>query len=265
MLKNRKKIIKSKPPLTDKTIKKIHESALRLVREQVKKHSLGRLVFLAFIGTRPWGIAQENVDCDYRGVYSVKSRDKNYISEVYINNHAKDITMADFKDFVKSIFNSRIHSLITINSPVIYISKEFLQFKKWVNSNFSKQIYQTCRTKPHGPGYRKDYLYDFFFIGNGIAILERKKVIANLPELNKKVLKIPAIDKIIEEERKNLPFGTEILAEKIFKQLKARLEKANKKSSLPEKMNEEKLSKLKIFNKITFNFWHWPKGSRGTV
>ncbi|GAH39806.1 unnamed protein product, partial [marine sediment metagenome] len=125
------------------------------------------------------------------------------------------------------------------------------EFKKWINSNFSKQVYIGCQTKPYGPAYRKDYLYDFFFIGNGIAILEKQKVIANLAELNKKILKIPAINKIIKEERANLPFETERICKKAHCQLKALLEKAHKKSRLPEKLklNRNKFNKLKIIEK----------------
>lgn len=232
-------------------LQNMHKSALRLVQEQIKKHSLGKLVFLAFTGTRPWGIAQENVDYDYRVVYMSKKRsDQDFISGVYINNHAKDITMISFKDFIRTDLNSNIHALICINSPIIYASKEFLELRKWINSNLSKKIYERCQTKPHGHTGRKDYLYDFFFIGNGIAILEQKKVISNLSELNKKILKIPFMNKIIKEERTGLPFKTKLICEKILGQLKARLEKANKKSRLPEEINRDKFAKLKIVKKI---------------
>jgi len=230
-------------------LENMHKSALKLVREQIEKHSLGRLGFLAFIGTRPWGIAQENVDYDYRVVYIPKRRSDSIIG-AYINNHAKDITMVSLKNFVRNIFDSRIHSLISINSPIIYASKEFLEFRAWINSNLSKQAYHTCQTKPQGPTGRKDHLYDFFFIGNGIAILEKKKVIPNLFELNKKILKIPAMNKIIEEERAGLPFKTKSICGKILCQLKVRLEKANRKSSLPGEMNENKFVKLKIIKRI---------------
>jgi len=232
----------------------MHKSALKLVREQIKKHSLGKLVFLAFVGTRPWGIAQENVDYDYRGIYMTKKGNayQNFIFGVYINNHAKDITMINLKDFVRNILKSRIHSFISINSPIIYVSKEFLEFRAWINSNFSKQVYRSCQTKPYGPTGRKDYLYDFFFIGNGIAILEKKKVIPNLSELNKKILKIPAINKVIKEERAGLPFRTKQICKKILCQLKTRLEKVNKKSRLPEGINQDKFAKLRIMKNVNY-------------
>ncbi len=238
----------------DTELENMHKSALKLVQEQVKRHFLGKLVFLAFVGTRPWGIAQENVDYDYRGIYMTKKGNayQNFISGVYINNHAKDITMISFKDFVRNIFNSRIHSRISINSPIIYISKEFLEFRKWVNSNLCKKIYRACQTKPYGPTGRKDYLYDFFFIGNGIAILEKKKVIANLPELNKKCLKIPAINKVVEEEKAGLPFKNKQVCKRILRQLKTHLEKANKKSRLPEEINRAKFAKLRIMKNINY-------------
>jgi predicted nucleotidyltransferase len=234
----------------------MHKSALRLVREQLKKHRFGRLEFLAFIGTRPWGIAREFVDYDYRGVYSSKE-EKTYeafINQIYINNFAKDITLVSLERFVKNIFEGDIHSLICLNSPIIYASKDFLEFRKWVNSHPSKKIYYSCQPRK---GYfnRKDYLYGFFFIGNGIALFEKKKVIANLPELNKKILKIPAIDKLIEEEKKGAPFEKEEVCKKIILKLKNRLEKAKERSNLPEVIDKEKFSKLKILKRIVYNFW----------
>lgn len=214
----------------------MHRNALKLVREQIKRHFLGRLVFLAFNGTRPWGIAQENVDYDYRGIYMPK-RGLNFISEVYINNHAKDITMVSYNNLNWDDFNENIHFLICINSPIIYASKEFLKLRRRINSHFSKKVYVACQTKPYGHTGRKDYLYDFFFLGNGIAILEQKKVISNLSELNKRILKIPNMDKVIEEERKGLPSQTKLICEKILRQLKSRLERANKNSRLPAEIN----------------------------
>jgi len=237
--------------LKDETTKNMHRSALKLIREQIKKHSLGKLVFLAFIGTRPWGIAQENADYDYRGIYMPKKR-LDFINNVFINGPGQDITMVSCNGFIRSDFNANIHALICLNSPIIYASKEFLEFRKWVNSNFSKQVYRGCQTKPYGHTGRKDYLYDFFFLGNGIAILEQKKVISNLSELNKKILKIPAMDKVIEEARTNLPFRTKTICEKILHQLKTKLEKANKKSRLPEEINQDKFAKLKIVKKINY-------------
>lgn len=223
--------------------KEMAEAALKLTREQVKKHSLGKLEFLAAVGTRPWGIAQSNVDYDYRGVYRLKLKNEVRISEIYINNHAKDITMVQFEKFVKNAFASRIHSLICINSPTVYISKPFSRLKQWINTHLSKQVYYTCRTKSYRISYRKDYLYNFFFIGNGISILEKKKVIANLSELNKKILKIPDLNKVINEERSNLPFRTKTICKKISKQLDRHLQKAYKQSRLPNKMNPGKYEK----------------------
>jgi len=233
---------------------KMGKAALKLTRDQIKKHSLGKLEFLAAVGTRPWGIAQKNVDYDYRGIYSSgkKNSCQTIISDVYINNHAKDITLINLEKYAEEIFQSHIHPLIVANSPVIYASKEFLEFKNLINSNFSKQIYWTCRTKPGGPTCRKDYLYDFFFKGNGIAVLEKKKIIANLPELNKKVLKIPDMDKVIAEEKSGLPFKTKKICEKILHQLKTRLEKDNKNSRLPEEVNRDKFAKLKIMKKVNY-------------
>ena len=83
------------------------------------------------------------------------------IKEVYINNHAKDITMISYNDLIKNDFNTNIHFLVCLNSPIIYISKEFLELKKWINSHFSKKVYIACQTKLHGHTGRKDYLYDF--------------------------------------------------------------------------------------------------------
>jgi len=234
----------------------MHKSALNLIQDQLKKHALGKLEFLSFIGTRPWGIARENVDYDYRGIYSSKQENtyQAFINQIYINNCAKDIILISLERFVGDILNSSIQSLIWLNSPVIYASKDFLEFKKWVNSHLSRGIYRSCRSrrKCHD---RKDYLYDFFFMGNGISVLEKKKIIANLPELNKKVLQTPAINKIIEEEKKEIRFKSKKLCEKILLKLKKRLEKAREKSGLPEKINKEKLTKLKIVKKIDYKYW----------
>lgn len=251
--------------MIDETTKNMHKSALKLIREQIKKHSLGELVFLAFVGTRPWGIGRENVDYDYRGIYASKQENtyQAFISQIYINNYAKDITLISLERFIDDILHSNIHSLLYINSPIIYATKEFFKFKKWVNSHFSKQVFQTAQTKKVHMD-RKDYLYDFFFIGNGISILEKKKVIANLPELNRKFLKITALNKVIEEEKKEMPFKfkDEKICKKILLKLKKRLEIAYKKSSLPEEINTEKLLKLKIIKKINYKFWGEEKDIR---
>jgi acetyl-CoA carboxylase alpha subunit len=90
--------------------------------------------------------------------------------------------------------------------------------------------------------------------------LERKKVIANLSELNKKILKIPAMDKVIEEEKMGLPFGNEQICKKIQNKLKTRLEKAEKKSRLPKTMDINRFNKLNIVKKINLYFWYWPDG-----
>lgn len=245
-------------------LEKMHKSALRIVQDQVRKHSLGKLGFLSFIGTRPWGIAQENVDFDYRGIY-INKEDNTYnafIAGIYINNYAKDITMISFERFIEEILQLNIHSLILINSPMIYADKNFLELRKWMNSNLSKRIYRSCQTKTYHTN-RKDYLYDFFFLGNGILALEQRKIIANLPRLNEKCLKIPVINKIIEEERAGLPFKPEgkKICKKILQQLKMRLEKANKKSRLPEKMNMKKFSKLKIMRQVNYEFWNEKGGA----
>lgn len=104
---------------------------------------------------------------------------------------------------------------------------------------------------------RKDYLYDFFFIGTGVAILEQKKVIPNLAELNKKCLKIPNLNTIIEEERAGLPFksSSEEMCKKILLQMKNRLERANRKSRLPETINLDKFPKLKVIKKVAYKYW----------
>lgn len=242
----------------DKELKKMHKSALRIVQDQIRKHSLGKLGFLSFVGTRPWGIAQSNVDYDYRGIY-INKEDNTYhafIGGVYINNYAKDITMASFERFIEDTLQSNIHSLVFINSPIIYADKNFLEFRKWINSNLSKKIHWSCQTKKHHAN-RKDYLYDFFFLGNGILALKQRKIIASLPKLNERCLKIPAINKIIKEERAGLPFRAESkkMCKKILQRLKMRLEKANKKSRLPEKMNMKKFSKLKIMRQVNYKFW----------
>jgi len=232
---------------------KIHKSAVNLVQEQIKKHSLGKLVFLVFVGTRPWGIARKNVDYDYRGIYMSKEENT---YQVYVNNYIKDITLISLERFVNDILSSDIHSFIFINSPIIYASKDFLEFRKWINSSLSKQVYSRCQFKKTHRD-RKDYLYDFFFPGNVISILEKKKVIANLPKLNKKCLRIPAINKIIEEGKNDLPFDRkdEKVCKKILLKLKMRLEKAYKKSKLPEEIGEKKLAKLKIIKKINYKYW----------
>ncbi|MBA7712510.1 hypothetical protein ES703_121487 [subsurface metagenome] len=167
------------------------------------------------------------------------------------NGYAKNIILISFERIIKDILHSDIRTLVFINSPIIYASKEFLGFKKWVNSNLSKQIFETCQARQSHVD-RKDYLYDFFFMGNGITILEKKKIIANLSELNKKILKIPAINKVIKEERAGLPFKTKQICKKILCQLKTRLEKANKKSRLPEKINRAKFAKLRIMKNVNY-------------
>jgi len=236
----------------------MHKSALDLVKYQIKKHFLGKLGFLSFVGTRPWGIAQYNVDYDYRGIY-ISKEDNTYqafVSQIYINNYAKDITLISLERFTRDILESNIHAFIFINSPIIYASKEFLELKKWINTHFSKKVYRSCQTKTSHTG-RKDYLYDFFFIGTGIAILEQKKVIPNLVEVNKKCLRILAINKIIEEEKAGLPFESksEEMCKKILLQMKNRLERANRKSRLPETINSDKFSKLKVIKKVAYKYW----------
>lgn len=236
----------------------MHKSALDLVKYQIKKHSFGKLGFLSFVGTRPWGIAQYNVDYDYRGIY-ISKEDNTYqafVSQIYINNYAKDITLISLERFTRDILESNIHALIFINSPIIYAGKEFLELKKWINSHFSKKVYRSCQTKKSHMG-RKDYLYDFFFIGTGVAILEQKKVIPNLAELNKKCLKIPNLNTIIEEERAGLPFksSSEEMCKKILLQMKNRLERANRKSRLPETINLDKFPKLKVIKKVAYKYW----------
>ncbi len=242
-----------------KEIEKMHKSALTLVRDQIKKHSLGKLVFLAFIGTRPWGIARKNVDYDYRGIYASKEDNtyQAFVSGVYINNCAKDITLISLERFIQNILNSNIHSLIVINSPIIYASKDFLEFRRWVNSHLSKEIYNSCQTKvTHSD--RKDYLYDFFFIGNGISVLKYKKIVADLSKLNKKYLKIKAMDRIIEEEKQGLPFTAKSkqACKKILRQLKIQLEKAYRQSSLPDNIKTKKFFDLKILKKVNAKYWH---------
>jgi len=232
-------------------LEKIHKSALKLIREQLKKHYLGKLVFLSFTGTRPWGIARKNVDYDYRGIY-IPPKNLDSINGIYINNHAKDITMITLKKFIQNDLSSNIHGLICINSPIVYASKDFLEFRKWVNSHFSKRIYQGCQQKSGAHTGRKDFLYDFLFLGNGIAILEKKKVIVNLAELNKKILKIPALNKIIHEEKTGLPFRTETICKKTLRQLKARLEKAKQKTDLPTEVDKRKFTNLKIVKRIKY-------------
>ena len=238
-------------------LQKVHKSVLKLVREQVKKHSFGKLVFLSSIGPRAWGFAPDDVDYDYQGIY-ISKEDNTYwasISRAEVDNgYAKNIILISFERIIKDILHSDIRTLVFINSPIIYASKEFLGFKKWVNSNLSKQIFETCQARQSHVD-RKDYLYDFFFMGNGITILEKKKIIANLSELNKKILKIPAINKVIKEERAGLPFKSEQLYKKILRQLKTRLEKANKKPRLPEEINQDKFAKLKIMKKIDYKYW----------
>jgi len=240
----------------EKETSRMHKKAVKLIQEQIEKHSLGKLSFLSFVGTRPWGFGKDYVDYDYRGVYTSKE-DKSYqvfISNVFINNYAKDIILTSLERFLENNLRLNIHTLIFINSPIIYASKDFLEFKKWINSNLTKKIYKTCQTKKSHSG-RKDYLYDFFFIGNGISVLEQKRVIANLFKLNKKCLKIPFINKLIEEEKKGLPFKNKQKCEKVLSKLKTRIEKANKESSLPEEIDKKKFAKLKIAKKINHRFW----------
>lgn len=237
---------------------KMHKSALDLIKKELIKHNLGKLEFLAFVGTRPWGISRKNVDYDYRGIYSNKE-EKTYqafISQVYINNWAKDITLVSLERLIRDIFEGYIHSLIVINSPVIYESKDFFNFRRWANSHFSKKVYFNAQPRRAFQN-RKDYLYDFFFMGNGISILEKKKVIANLPKLNKEILKIPFIDKLIEEERNEMPFEKKAEKEckKIIERLKKRLDLAYQKSNLPSELDKNKLKKLKIVKKINYEYW----------
>jgi hypothetical protein len=239
----------------------MHRNVLKLIRDQIKKHSFGKLAFLSCIGPRAWGFAPDNIDYDYQGIYLSKE-DNTYwfsISGTSINGFSS-IPLISFERIIGDILHSDIDILIFINSPIIYVGKEFLEFKKWVNSNFSKQVYLSCQI---GRTYteRKDYLYDFFFIGNGIAILEQKKVIANLPELNKKILRIQAMDKVINEERMRLPFRSEQICKEIQNKLKARLGEADKKSCLPGVVDPKNLPKLKIIKKINPYFWYWPEGS----
>jgi len=243
-------------------LQKTHKSVLRLVREQVRKHSFGKLVFLSCVGPRAWGFAPNNVDYNYQGIYLSKEENTyNVFVPGTSINRVRRISLISFERIINDILHGDIYSFIFINSPAIYISKEFLEFRKWANSNLSKQIYETYQIKQKY-AWRKNYLDDFFFIGNGIAILEQKKVISNLSELNKKILKILAIDRIIEEkkEKARLSFRSEQICKEIRNKLKTRLKKANKKSSLPEIIDPKKLPNLKIVKKINLYFWYWPEG-----
>ncbi len=241
-------------------LQKAHKSVLRLVQEQVRKHSFGKLVFLSCVGPRSWEFAPNNVDYDYKGIYLSKEENTYniFVSGASINR-VRNISLISFERIIVSILRSDIDPLIFINSPAIYAGKEFLEFRKWANSNFSKQVYKVCQIKQNF-GERRDYLDDFLFIGNSIAILEKKKVIPNLPKLNKRILKIPAIDEVIKEEELRLPFKSKQICKKIQRELKALLKEANKKSRLPGAVGSNKLSKLKIIKKINLYFWYWPDG-----
>ncbi len=243
-------------------LQKIHKSVLRHVREQVRKHSFGRLVFLSSAEPRVRGFAPDNTDYDYQGIYL--SKEENTYN-VFIPGTSIDrvrrISLISFERIINNILHGDIYSFIFVNSPAIYASKEFLEFRKWTNSNLSKQIYETCQIKQRR-AWRKNYLDDFFLMGNVIAILEQKKIISDLPELNKKILKISAIDRVIKEkkEKAKLSFKSEQICKKIRKKLKARLKKTNKKSSLPEIIDPKKLPNLNIVKKINLYFWYWPDG-----
>ncbi|GAH39803.1 unnamed protein product [marine sediment metagenome] len=106
---------------------------LKHAREQVKKHSFGKLVFLSSIGPRAWGFAPDDVDYDYQGIYASKE-DNTYqvfVSGAGVNNYNRDITLIDLERIIVRILRSDVYYLVFINSPVIYASKEFLEFKKW--------------------------------------------------------------------------------------------------------------------------------------
>ena len=239
-----------------------HKSVLKLAREQVRNHSLGKLVFLA-VGPRAWGPAPDSIDYDCQGIY-VSKQDNTYrvfVSGAGLNNY---ITLISFERILNDILHGNISSFVFINSPTIYASKDFLKFRRWINSNLAKQVYLTCPIKQiHAR--RRDYLDDFFFLGNGIAILEQKKVISNLSELNKKILKIPAMNRVIEEEKTRSSFKNEQTCKEIQKKLKMRLEKAEKKSHLPKTVDVNRFNKLNIVKKINPYFWYWPEGSRKNI
>jgi predicted nucleotidyltransferase len=244
---------------------KIHQSALALSREQIKKHAMGRLDFLAFVGTRPWGISTENADYDYRGIYSSKEENTYhaFLSQAYLNNYIKDIILISLERFITDLLRMDVHSLIILNSPVIYASAEFLEFKRWINSHLAKKNFLTYLEKSFRVS-RKDYLYDFFFIGNAIAILEKKKIIPNLSELNRKDLKIKNMEEIIKNASQAAEFEPKekALCENILQQLKNRLIKADKNSSLLAEMKMNGFVKLKIAKRINWQYWH-PDSSIG--
>jgi len=242
--------------------KKTQRSILRHIREQVKKHCFGKLIFLASVGPQAWGFASENMGHNYQGLYlSKEDNTYNVFLCKYESCYPRAITLISFERIIENILRSEINSLIFINSFPVFASKHFLEFKKQVNSQLSKQVYFTCQPRKI-PLERRDYLNQFFFLGNGIAVLEKKKIIANLPQLNNKILKISAIDQLIEQEKTGAVFENKKQCEQILKKLKTRLKIAHKKSCLLEIVDEHKFTKLKIMKKINFYFWYWPKGSR---
>lgn len=241
---------------SEEQIQNMHERALWLVRRETKKHSFGELLFMAQVGTRPWGIAQGNVDFDYQAIYASKPdrTGQAFISGVYINNAVKDITMYSLEKIAENLFNSNIHPLIVINSPVIFAAKEFLEFRDFINANIVRDVCKSAQVN-RVPQSRKDYLYNFFFMGNAIAALEGKKIIANLPLLNERFLKLPQINGIIEEERSNLEFNTEGLCVKTLDDLKKRLDRAYEGTKLGHEIDQEQFGRLRLAGKINDRFW----------
>lgn len=236
-------------------MKNIHKKHLTAIRKQIKQYSLGKLAFLTCVNSNSWGFPPDSYDYGYQGIY-VSNQDNTY----WINS--KQGRLFSLERIIVPVFRVDIRFLLTVNNPPIYISKPFSEFKHWINAHLSKKIYKSCQINPGGLSKKVNYAYNFFFIGNGIAALEKKKLIANLPELNKKILKIPEINKLINQEQDNLSVKHKQLAEKILKQLKTRLKKAYKTSKLPESIDPEGLEQLKIIKRVNPYFWYWPEGGR---
>ncbi len=242
--------------------KKLHQKTLTLCQEQVKRHRFGSLAFLSFVGTRPW-FGSQNSDYDYRGIYT-SFEEKSYhaaIGNIYVEDTSKDVILMSLERFMRDVITGQMQTLLFINSPVVYSTKEFSQLRIFVNQHPAKQIYRDYIFFNSAKHERKSYLYWFLEYGNILAILQGKKVIPNLKKLNETFLKLPVVDSLLQEENSSekhdhtITFHDQRKYQSALKRLLIQMKSAYTKTLLPQRLDIKKLNRLAIIKKINPNFW----------
>ncbi|MBI4064444.1 MAG: hypothetical protein HY401_09125 [Elusimicrobia bacterium] len=229
---------------------------LGVIRKVLKKHRLGELVYLTITGANPWGVSQKTADYSYQAIYASREEHsyQTYISGLPAIRLRKNITLQSLERCVAPLIKFDAGWLVAINSPAIFATKEFLELRNFFNKNLCKKIYEGCQRKIHRYG-RQGYLDEWQWLTCGIVALEKGRVIADLTQANKRYLKIPAINKIIEAERSGSVFDNQKVCDKVTAKLKGRLDLVLRRTKLPDAINLDKFRELKILRKINYQYW----------